>query len=52
MTGSVLFLLTIDQPIMRHEQASDTAAQCSFPSAVGCSVMSVSHSPSSPVAVN
>ena len=51
-TSSVFWLVSIDQPMMRRVQASMTAAQYSFPSAVGCSVMSVSHSRSRPVTVN
>jgi hypothetical protein len=35
---------SMDQPTMRQLYASSTAAQNSFPSLVGCSVMSVTHS--------
>jgi hypothetical protein len=52
MTISVFWLEPIDQPVMRREHASITAAQYTFPSAVGCPVMSVSHSRPSPATAN
>src|SRR4029079_12297104 len=39
-TSSVRMLLSIDQPTTLREKASMTAAQLTFPSLVGCSVMS------------
>ena len=42
-TRSVSCFVSIDHPMMRREWASMTAAQYSFPSFSGCSVMSVSH---------
>ncbi|OJY38733.1 MAG: hypothetical protein BGP03_13315 [Pseudonocardia sp. 73-21] len=47
-TSAVRMLLSIDHPTIRREQASRTAAQYTFPSNVGCSVMSVHHSSSGP----
>jgi hypothetical protein len=42
--SSVFELASIGQSMIRHEQASITAARYRFPSGVGCLVMSVSHS--------
>ncbi len=44
VTSAVVWVLSIDQPTTRRENASKTTQQNTLPSRVGCSVMSVIHS--------
>src|SRR6266516_2985564 len=52
MTRSVFCRAPIDHPMIFRGNASMTAAQYRLPPAVGCSVMSVSHSTSGASAAN
>jgi hypothetical protein len=51
-TKAVSWRLPIDHPMIFRGNASITAAQYSLPPAVGCSVMSISHSTSGASTVN
>jgi hypothetical protein len=44
VASAAVWLESIDQPTTRREWTSSTTAQYTFPSRVGCSVMSVTHS--------